>query len=101
MGADSADLPSYATVESGEAATADASAEASSESMGSSEDSMESSGSEAGLGVQEDASTADELVQQARDANRLQLASLLEHAQKALENVEGATATSSVGSASP
>jgi hypothetical protein len=53
------------------------------------------------VGVQEHASTADDLLQQARDGNRHQLASLLEHAQKALENAESATATSSVGSASP
>ncbi len=100
MGADSSDLPSYATVESAAEATADASTDASSESMGSSEESMESSGSDAGLGVQDDASTADDLVQQARDANRHQLASLLEHAQKALDNAANATGAS-VGSASP
>lgn len=87
MGADSADLPSYGVTD-----TVTAAADTS-ESTGTSEESSGSSdfGSTAQSDAQTHASTLGDLVDQARDANRLQLASSLEVAQKALENAANAT----------
>ncbi|HYD43488.1 MAG TPA: hypothetical protein VEB43_21845 [Anaeromyxobacter sp.] len=88
MGADSSDLPSYGTTE-----TATAAAETS-QSTGSSEESSgasESLGSTAQSDAQTHASTLGDLVDQAREENRLQLASSLEVAQKALDSAANAS----------
>ncbi len=96
MGEDSSDLPSYGTNE-----TATAAAEAS-PSTGSSEaesDTADATGSSesAGSTAQSDASTLGDLVEQARDENRHQLASSLQVAQRALDSA--ATASGAMSSA--
>jgi hypothetical protein len=91
MGADSADLPSYGTNETATAA-AEASQSTGSESSGSAESSDSSSlGSTAQSDAQSHASTLGDLVDQARDENRLQLASSLEVAQRALDSAANAS----------
>jgi hypothetical protein len=96
MGSDSADLPSYATV-NGTPSTAIA--DTSTNSSGSSSDaSTGSSSSTSEPNVQNHASTASDLVRDARDSHRLQLASSLEEAKKALD--DAANAMASVSSSS-
>jgi len=96
MGADSSDLPSYGVTDT---ATAAVDTSESTGTTAESSGSAESFGSTAQSDAQTHASTLGDLVDQARDANRLQLASSLETAQKALDAAANATSalTSSTG----
>jgi hypothetical protein len=92
MGVDSADLPSYGTNETATAAAEAAQSTGSSESSSSAESSDSSSlGSTAQSDAQSAASTIGDLVDQARDEHRYQLASSLEVAQRALDSAANAS----------